>query len=346
MSTDDAEQSSPQASTSQAVQEAFQLLADTIAEHDDIERPLTASGAYLQMRRKSFGGFDLKTFGYRRFRDFLAEATRAGYVAVDDSHQGDLILHVVESQKKVAPIKPIRPDLWKAFTDWTPGLVRLYDIAQDQVLTTPAEPAPLEPARFKEIRDLRERSPGNFAVISQVELHEQLEWMREFAETVQDLKIRHLLESALASEKPNKLFRAVLRDAPEYQRRWRNIFSSHVRSEIERWRDTVPTSKPIRIDRQVDNESLARPSILTQQSPPSPRGDSTDAARVQQIVRNRGVSTYSDLLTWVTAAHKSRSASDSTDVAMLRSLLHAAIDRMPAEELRNLRLPVGYLFEE
>lgn len=347
MSSGDAEQSSLKSQLPQATQEAFQLLADTVAEHADTDRPLTASGAYLQMRRKSFGGFDLEAFGYRRFRDFLAQAAQAGYVTIDDSHQGDLTLRAVESHEKVESIKPIRPDLWKAFTDWTPGLVRLYDIAEDQVLMTPAEPVPLEPVRFKEIRDRREKSPENFVVISPIELQEQLEWMHKFSETVQDQQIKQLLETALASEKPHKLFRAVLRDATDYQKKWRNVFSSRVRAVIERWRDIVPTSNPIRIDRQVDNRTQIIPSNLMLTQPSSlPRGENADPARPQVNARGRGVSTYSDLLTLVTVTHKSRGTSEPTDVAMLRSLLHAAIDRMPAEELRNLRLPVGYLFEE
>jgi len=330
---------------SSSVDEAFQLLAAVVAEHTDKERPLTASQAFVRMRRKSFGGFDLKDFGYSRFRDFLAEASQAGYVVIDDSRPGDLALLAAESHTKQEPVKPVRPDLWKAFTDWTPGLVRLYDIDQDRVLVVPADPAPLEPVRFKEIRERRETSPESFATIKPVELHDQLEWMRKFAEAVHDLKIRELLESALASEKPVKLFRAVLRDFPEYQKRWRNSFSSQVRIEIERWRDTVQTPTPVRIDREVEARTRTRQSPLAQLGPSS-RSENPDSTHIQFVIKNRGVSSYSDLLAWVTAAQKSRVISDSPDVVTLRSLLHAAIERMPAEELRNLRIPVGYLFEE
>jgi hypothetical protein len=326
-------------------EEAFKLLADIVAEHTDSGRSLTASEAYLQMRRKSYGGFNLEDFGYNRFRDLLAEASQAGYIVLDATRQGDYALFAPETHEKIPSIRPIRPDLWKAFIDWTPGLMRLFDIEQDQVLLVPAEPAPLEPVQFREIRTRRQDSPEKLILIDPVGLPQQLEWMREFAESASDPRVRQLLENALISEKPVKLFKAVLRDFPEYQRKWRSNFSGRVRAQIERWRDATSTSTPIRIDRQNEVEVSGR-RVDVASAPPSKRIEYSDSVPDHNIIRVRGVSTYSDLLTAMGARKSGVSSESPADAVILRTLLHAAIDRMPAEELKNLRLPIGYLFED
>jgi Uncharacterised protein family (UPF0158) len=110
------------------------------------------------------------------------------------------------------------------------------------------KPAPLEPAMFRETRARLQDESGNFIAIEPIAMGTQLEWRREFVASVADSRVRALLESALASEKPAKVFGAILREVPEEQARWRAIQRAHVRPFVERWRDSSPTAVPIRID--------------------------------------------------------------------------------------------------
>lgn len=345
-------QSAPAVDSSPASEEAFRLLADVVSEQSAAGGVLTASQAYVKMRQRSYGGFNLQVFGYRRFRDFLMDAAQSGYVIIDETRPGDFALIQPEIPATTNErFTAIRPDLWKAFIDWSAGIMRLYDITQDRAVMLPAEPAPLEPARFKEIRERRKSDPDNFILINPIGLAQQLDWRREFAEQVPDQQIKQLLDSALVSEKPVKLFNAVLRDTPEYQLKWKHHLTSRVRTEIERWRDTVGISIEILVERKKEDEESKRISLKSPTSGLSDR-DRADLAALASVLRGSHpartrVSSYSDLLSSQairgTASPREHS---SVELSEIRRLLHFAIDRMPEEELKNLCVPLRYLFED
>jgi len=348
MSTNESHQEETDLDLSASPVEAFQLLADVVAQNSD-GRDLTASQARLQMRRKSYGGFNLKDLGFARFRDFLSEAAKEGYVVVDDTRPGDYTLSLpAQPSGRAGQTARIRPDLWRAFLDWSHDLQRVYDIERDQATMLPVEPAPLEPQKFRELRQRIKANPGVFVTIEPIDMQTQLGWMREFAEKVSDSRIKSLLKSALASEKPAKLFSAVLREIPDEQINWRNTLRVHARSFIEEWRDAIPTAQPIRID--TDREMAARDESSTDnaRSAVHTRGDVGD---LLSLVTDLAIATTKTARTSQYTSPAGSSALPQTrkntaDLNSLRALLHAAIDRMSLEELKDISVPIGYLFED
>lgn len=345
MSANESHQEESDVDLSASRTEAFQLLADVVAQNS-IGRDLTASQARLQMRRKSYGGFNLQDLGFSRFRDFLSEAAKEGYVVVDDTRPGDYTLSLpTRSPGRADQTARIRSDLWRAFLDWSHDLQRIYDIERDQATMLPGEPAPLEPAKFRDLRLRIQANPTMFITIDPVDMQIQLGWMREFAEEVSDPRIKSLLKSALASEKPAKLFSAVLREIPDEQINWRSALRSRVRSYIEEWRDAAPTAQPIRID--IDLEAAKATSSAESQRAQT-RGDASDWL---SLVNDLTIATtktarprpYTRL---AASSVLPQAKGNMADLNSLRALLHGAIDRMSLEELKDISIPIGSLFED
>ena len=321
--------------------EAFDALVAAVQSLAELGRSPTASEARLEVGRRTYGGFNLRALGYKRFRDFLKDAEDAGRVIVDPTRPGDITVSVPGVRSQVeASVPGVRNDLWKAFVDWAPGKSRLYDLIESRAIILPTEPAPLEPEKFKKARELSMQEPERFIVIEPITVKQQIGWMREFAETVGDSRLRSLLEAALESEKPVKVFLAVLREAPAELVRWRSQFTHHVREVIQSWRASDPRLAAVVVDR----------ASAEMQNPPEASADST------QQVTNRTTDEFQHLLTLLASTRvgsfartthvRPADGNDGLGAQRLRLALHLAIDRMPIEELRSLRIPVGYLFEE
>ena len=347
MSTNESHQEETDVDLSASRAEAFQLLADVVAQNSD-GRDLTASQARLQMKRKSYGGFNPKDLGFARFRDFLSEAAKEGYVVVDDTRPGDYTLSPpTRPSGGAGQTARIRPDLWRAFLDWSHDLQRVYDIERDQATMLPVEPAPLEPQKFRELRLRLQENPAAFVTIEPIDMQTQLGWMREFADKVSDLRLKSLLRSSLASDKPAKLFSAVLREIPDKQLNWRNTQRARVRSFIEEWRDSAPTVQPIRID--TDREMAVRDTSSTEKARTALH-TRADVGDLLSLVNDLAIATKTartGTYTSITGSSVLSQAKGSVaDLNSLRTLLHAAIDRMSLEELKDISIPIGYLFED
>jgi hypothetical protein len=259
------------------------------------------------MRDRTYGGFKPSRLGYKRFRDLLVDAESRGLISVDRTRRGDVAVSLPSGGTAVAaPAPAIRSDLWKIFIDWKIGQLRYYDIELDKALMVPEERAPLEPDKFGEMRARLEHDPNNFIPITPIAQHTQLGWMRQFADTMPDVELKTTLQAALIGYRPAKMFVAVLKEVPTELHRWHHELQQRVRAEIEKWRDSVSARKFVDIDEKIDIEK-------------------TGPAR---SAKSRGLS------------------SQSNSPVGIRALLHSAIDRMPLEELKALRIPVGFLIEE
>lgn len=237
----------------------------------------------------------------------------------------------------------IRPDLWKAFVDWKPDLLRLYDFDKDHAVLIPSSPAPLEPERFRAIREKLRVSPDSLVKIEPISMRTQLGWMREFSAEVADPRIKSLLDAALSADKPAKTFVAVLRQVPPELGRWRKNLGALVRSEVERWQNSTPRAKSICIDHLDEVTVGGAPEHRAQSRPPAATGEN-----LLDLASHLATVGFSSSKIYGGAFGGSLFQGNSTQqdsVVNLRFRLHAAIDRMPLEELRLLRIPVGYLFE-
>lgn len=321
--------------------QAFSVLVEAVASlARQSARPPTASEVRLEMKRLTYGGFDPKALGYSRFRDFLADAEAQRLVSIDSSRQGDISVHLEPGRTGDAATSPIiRRDIWKAFVDWSPRLIRFYDLKNGRAISIPAEPALLEPIRFREIRRRLEAQPDDFIKIEPLPVQLQLQWMKEFAEQAADPDLRAVLLVALGSDKPIKAFSTVLKSVPGQASRWKTRLHHRARERIEAWRDAAKTDVPIDIYRP--NEE---PSVSSPQNAEPPDASASQQQASPQFNFQIGVPAPLNFGQMWTTAISIPTPRDN--VAVLRARLHAAIDKMPLEELRALRIPVGYLFED
>ena len=317
--------------------EAFAVLADAVAGLTaDGVRPPTASEVRLEMKRRTYGGFDPKLVGFKRFRDFLMAAASEGHIGLDTSRAGDMaVLRATEAESPREPSHFVRTDLWRAFVDWDTRMLRVYDRAAGKARMIPKAPAPFEPDRYKELRRRLEHEPAAFIEIEPLGMPTQLAWMREYVEKLHDSDFRSLLSAALDSEKPLKLFVDILRTDPEQLARWHRELGLKVRQVVEKWRDSVAADEQIDIERR-------QPSPEETQQPPQVHHGHRQEERTAATV---------DFLKLLKRRVPAPAGEGSTsgalkDGAELRARLHLAIDRMPLTELKMLRVPVGYLFED
>jgi hypothetical protein len=317
--------------------EAFAVLLDAVGSlTTEGARPPTASEVRLEMKHRTYGGFDPKLVGFKRFREFLMAAASQGHIALDASRPGDLaVLRPADADQLREPSNFVRSDLWRAFVDWDPRMLRFYDKNAGKALMIPRESVPFEPMRYRDLRRRLEQEPESFIEINPVEMPTQLAWMREYAERVTDADLRSLLKEALDSKKPLKLFTDMLRANPPQLALWHRELGLKVRREVERWRDSAAAEEQIDIERRQPPSSA--PGSLSQSHSSSRTEDLTSNARLLRLLRTR-LKPSSD--------RDPSETGSQAEGAELRARLHLAIDRMPLAELKMLRVPVGYLFED
>jgi hypothetical protein len=306
-------------------------------------RAPTGSEVRLEMKRRTYDGFKPAKLGYKRFREFLAAAEELELINIDHRRAGDIAVSLTGAELASASPPQLRSDLWKAFVDWNPKLVRYYDLLQSRAVMVPRERAPLEPERFGLLRTRLEKQPQEFIEVQPIPRQTQLDWMAEYAQTVQSSSVRFLLEDSLRGPKPATFFTGVLREFPELLTGWHTHLSERVFAEAEKWRDSEP---------RLSSTELSRAKVPDADTPSAnqePSDETRIDARVQTaathlVLKRVGMSAGVD------RALISLSASSSEETPPrslgLRQALHLAIDRMPESELRKLAIPVGYLFED
>lgn len=123
---------------------AFGLLTEVLNGYERAGQVPTGSQVRLALKHRTYDGFDPKKLGFRQFREFLARAAEAGLVEVDENRPGDVAVRPVSRRpNEPIPSRQIRGDLWRAFLDWAPEELRLFDRRNDAVIRLPREPAPL-----------------------------------------------------------------------------------------------------------------------------------------------------------------------------------------------------------
>ncbi|MFF8647306.1 UPF0158 family protein [Streptomyces griseoluteus] len=338
----------PQASTSasnapsdvQAAEKAaaFNVLADAIASLSQAgASSATGSAVRLEMGRRTYGGFDPKRVGYKRFRDFLDDAEARGYVEIDRDRPGDVSVAIPGATAGASSTARMRPDLWKAFSDWNPRTSRFYVLNEDRVVTLPTEPAPLEPTRYAEVRTKISDNPSDFVEIKPISRQQQLDWMRDFALLVTDPEVSRVLTEALKSEHPARYFVVVLRSFPNLLNRWHNTLRERVNTEALKWRDSDSRLTSVQINQVPPSAEPAASQQPEEAAAPVKASNRRVAESPLKHTHDRDVVQF-----FTGQASKSVVYSGAT----LRQRLHEAIERMPESELRKICIPVGYLFEE
>lgn len=200
---------------------AFALLHDAVEDLVAQGKIAATAGVKPEMQRRSYGGFDEHRLGFATFRDFIRAAEQAGVVRV--THHGPGVTHLATVEGPVAvpgsapAMRRIRRDLWEAFFDWHRA-PRYWD-AHDQRVVEEAAPSPGE---------------RRFFLITPISLDQQVDWMRAFADALDD-PLAEALRAVLDTPRPAQAFAALLRTNRHVQVLWNQRRLDLVAEHISRW---------------------------------------------------------------------------------------------------------------
>ncbi len=262
--------------------EAFAVLRQTVDEFFGNGRRALGAAVKPELVRKTFGGFSESALGFSSFGDFVRAAQAQGIVDVHSSRMTpDLELlppgeqpqpqpddaAAVDTQRPATyspPGQSIRTDLWRAFVDWTPGLMRAYDREQDRAVFFPEEPAPLEPEEHRAARDAWKSNPERFPRIEPIGMARQIEWMQDFTERQPRGPARTILEFALSRDRPFREFSHAIREDSGLVAAWHVHRKELVADCIRKWMADndlkVSIFKPVWMPHGGDTARETRPA--------------------------------------------------------------------------------------
>ncbi len=311
---------------------ALDLLRTTVEQLSQQRRVLNTAGLKARLMRETAGGFDEHRLGYTSFRAFLQDAVQRGIIELRRQQGADdyMVVPPGTSDSVVKAEEPtqlrdrlrIRRDLWRAFVEWRGGDTRLYDMERDVAVSFPSRPVPLEPGEITAMRQRWESNPEAFRAITPISIQTQLTWMRQFVDRATTGEVRELLLAALDSERPARAFVGILRSLPERADAWRRELTSRVLDVIRQW-------------------------IASNNLDLDPLSSKEGSSAVAQVDSSKRTFSYESVkpAPGPPAAASSPATNEDAETA-LRRRLHGALDRMPLHELRQLRIPVGYFFDE
>lgn len=224
------------------------LLQDAVERILAQRRRPTAAAVALMMKRD---GFSHTAVGHATFRAFLRSAEQAGAVRLvlpSPGGGGDVEVRPASERPcepaerpdgamadPARPALPLRPDLWHAFVDWTPGLLRAVDRETGKALVVSEAPSPAEPGETAAARRLINDSPDKYLPVAPIGRDLQASWMAEFVGALGPSPERDLLAAALRQERPLAAFAAAVRSMPALGDAWRAELTGRVARVIQEW---------------------------------------------------------------------------------------------------------------
>jgi hypothetical protein len=200
-------------------------------------------GARLKQRlnamfsEKGMGRFDERSFGYKRFQDFL-EQGHSHLIAVQrPSGAGDILVSLKtprssETQRivQVEPA-PIRSDIWQAFTNPDPTRKRFLN--KQTLIVRHFNEAHEPQASYAKVAS----SPNDFFEIEPIGGETQIEWMRRFLEETTNIPPdeRIAFEAMLNEPYTSGVNAAFTRALGDNSTAWRNYRSRRIVDYINNW---------------------------------------------------------------------------------------------------------------
>lgn len=323
--------------------EAFTVLRETLFDLEPLGRPATGSEVRLGLKRRTYGGFDPRPLGFKRFREFLNAARDAGHIEIDDGRKGDVAVRlpgaIYADSADSDGHRRIRSDLWRAVSDWSHKSTHVAELSRDRVVSFPPLPVPLEPSEFADLRRRRQQNDPDLVEVPPVPQPAQVEWMKAFAEEA-GLAV---LSDTLTMANPTAEFMAKIRADTDLRRAWGQVLSQKVRRYVLDWTSREPGAAAfnpfVTADTTTDSDNQEPKNAPL--APSSPLFKTS----VHWVQRDPDLSQV--VRTWQDRVRLSPSIKHRTGKhSELRQLLHNAIDRMPEAELRKINIPVGYLLDE
>lgn len=227
----------------------FALLRTIIDDLKASGRKSFAAGLKPRLQSLSNGEFAEGRLGFPTFKAFLEAAERAGVVELQRTPSDLLVLprdskgdgggdRAPASREPVAPGKRIRPDLWRAWIEWSQALKRYYDRSTDTVVFLVDSPNSVPATEPDDARRRVLEDPERFLEIPPVSVKATLEAMRAFAETWPNPTDREAMERALTLPEPERAaaeFTRLLRFRPPVAGAWHLTRMRQVAAAIEEW---------------------------------------------------------------------------------------------------------------
>jgi hypothetical protein len=288
-------------------EEALQLLMRATRElFEEIGEPPTASQVKLRMSALSFGGFNLKRLGYPRFRDLVAEADSRGLIATDTARAGDIAL--IPKDRVAETRLALNPIKRSLWRAVVDWAPNMLRLWDIGERRAFVLPAQPVPLEPERFRIVRTRYGEDLTAFLPIPHLGREDQYEMFDQFVGQLR--------LPAEIAKRLEAARATDRP-------------LRESLEVLREHYPSIP-------LDWAHLIRVRVQE---------------LLEQWVEQNSVLDISDLLeaerpTGVRHPEHIRSHGPTEDEQRIRDLLHGAIDRMPVEALRELSIPIGYLFPE
>lgn len=216
----------------------FEVLRRATEELSGQGATMTAAAVSLRMRAID-GGFAPRVAGYTTFGGFLRDAADAGVVNVHypaETGKVDTMLTTVDDESRPEPVVHghVPTDLWRAFTDWGPNTIFVWEPKQRSV---------------RRVSHGAPSSAGEIPVPS-VGASTTVAWMRQFiAEHLPgDLQTDH----DEVNVRPSELLR-VIRASTSTARKWNDTLRVHVLLRIQswlsanhlKWEDLKPQTLPV-----------------------------------------------------------------------------------------------------
>lgn len=303
-------------------------------------RQPTASELRIRLREITRDGFDTKRLGFTRFRDFLDYAEQGGNITLDRDRPGDIAVGLKNFDPGLtSSTRRMRRDLWSSFLRWGHDEVRYYDRTTDSVKSVPTNVAPLEPDPLTQLRHAVRENAEQYVAIPPIERETQIGWMRDFAQDVPDIEVKGALSVALASTNSAGEFVTALKNYPTELRRWYDSLAKHVEQAIDCWLSENELQIDIWNEKQLASDKPAELPQSLVLGAEKLSGSRNDVSSFQRRV----LWSLPDTFTRSNTTNESDPRLEVKSVEHLRKILHSAIDRMPAEQLRQISIPLGYL---
>lgn len=288
------------------IQDAFRALAATVAEMEGRGKSTRIAGVKPQVSRRLGGAFSERALGFESFHAFADAAVAAGFIEAGNDADGWFVLQAKSSSANSAAARGdqdggrLRPDIWRAFTEWGDGWLRVWDRASARAVRLSKSAQLHEGPERADLRRALEAGSDGAILITPISQEVQLKWMREFVSEIGDHPLARPLEASLADPRPFRTVSLVLRSDPVLRHKLHTLRASKVLSAVREWAAI----------HSVDLDAI-------DDAPSVPAG-------VAPVLHPE---------------------TDRSEIGRLRESLHKAIDQMPLEDLRQLHVPAGLLFD-
>jgi hypothetical protein len=230
----------------------FALLRKIVDEVITAGRQPVAAGLKPRLQALSNGDFSEARLGFPSFKYFLEAAEEAGVVELTrtpfdvvalPSKRSDSVVTDVEaggaSQPQTLNGKRIRPDLWRAWVEWSPSLKRFFELSSGRVVFLVDGRAEDEPQSLSSLRQQIAESPERYIPIAPISSETTVYAMRAFAASWDDSTEREAMLAALRPSVPEKAavdFTRFLRVHNRIAAAWHLTRLAQVAESIDEWR--------------------------------------------------------------------------------------------------------------